>query len=140
MSQKLILYPIFALLLLTMIVAVRMLMCRFRAVREGDVNPRYFLLKKGSKLPEYLEKNTNNFHNLLEFPPLFYITCVLIFVTQHTDAFNLLLAWGFVLSRFGHSYIHINGNQLKQRMWVFLLGIFLLVVLWLRVFVQLLVD
>lgn len=140
MPQKLILYPIFAMIVLTFAIAVRMLMFRFKAVREGAVSPAYFLLNRGGKLPDYLAKATQNFHNLLEMPPLFYTACLLAYATQHADMPNLLLAWFFVAMRCGHSYVHNTYNNLRHRRQVFLASAALLFALWARLFVQLLGD
>lgn len=140
MPQKLILYPIFVMILLTFAMGIWMLVFRFRAVKERAVNPAYFLLNRGGKLPDYLAKVTQNFHNLLEMPPLFYTACLMVYVTQHTDLITLLLAWFFVIARCGHSFIHATYNNLRHRRWAFLVSIALLGALWIRLFIQLLGD
>jgi hypothetical protein len=64
MNQDLILPPLCAMFLLTFAVAVRMLKLRIKAVSEESVNPGYFQLNRGAKLPDDLAKVTNHYANL----------------------------------------------------------------------------
>jgi len=138
MRQETILFPMFFLALLTFGVGFLMVNRRFKAVKEDGLNPAYFKLNRGGKLPEYLEKVSRHYINLFEFPVLFYVVSLLIYVTKQSDAYYLALAWLFVATRYLHSYIHITYNALKHRMVVFLSGVIILIVIWIRLFFQLL--
>ena len=130
MAQHLILYPVFALVFLTFAIGVWMARLRFAAVIKGDISAKYFRLNRGGKVPEYLAKVTHNFDNLLQVPVLFYTICILLYVTNHVEPAQLLLAWLFVASRYLHSYIHTTSNRIKWRFSSFVLSSILLGIMW----------
>ena len=49
MQTTWILYPMFAMVMLTLVIAMRMLQLRFRAVLNDSLNPAYFKLNRGGK-------------------------------------------------------------------------------------------
>lgn len=130
LDQQAILYPTFALVVLTFAVALRLGQLRFAAVKRGDVNPRYYELNRGGKLPDYLIKVSQNYDNLLELPILFYALVALLLASGQVELTQVILAWVFVALRYLHSYIHITSNNLKHRMRAFLLGGVVLMVMW----------
>lgn len=136
MNQESILFPVFALGALTFFVALWMARLRFKAVRQGDLDRRYYKLNRGWEPPEYLAKVSRNFENLLEIPVLFYVVALMIYITKQVDFTNVVLAWLYVSTRFVHSYIHTTYNNVRHRMIPFLLGSILLIVIWARLFVQ----
>jgi hypothetical protein len=136
MPQTIMLYPAFAVALLTFAAATWLLRCRIRAVREG-LNPAYFRLNHGAKLPDYVVQATQHYDNLFEMPVLFYVVVVLAYVTQQADWALVMLAWAYVGTRLVHTWIHLGANKLRQRMRVFLLSYGLLVLMWLWLFVRL---
>ncbi|MDO9103416.1 MAG: MAPEG family protein [Methylovulum sp.] len=138
MNPNLIIFPVFAIVLLTFAVGILMLKCRFKAVKEDGLNRSYFLLNKGARLPDYLAKVTNHYANLFELPVLFYVLCLIIYSGNHTDLPYTVLAWCFVISRYAHAYIHIGDNNVTHRMLAFLGGTLILAVMWIRLAVQLL--
>lgn len=138
MQTSWILYPMFAMVMLTLVVAMRMLQLRFRAVLQDNLNPGYFKLNRGAKPPGYMLQAEQHYINLFESPVLFYVIVVLIYVLQFVDAISVSLAWGYVLARLGHAYIHTGPNRVLQRRNIFLLSITLLVTLWCYTLVKLL--
>jgi len=136
MNQDLILLPLFAMFLLTFSVGLWMLKLRFKAVKEDNLNPSYFLLNKGAKLPDYLAKVTNHYTNLFEFPVLFYVVCLILYAGHKVDSLYVVLAWAFVVARFIHAYIHTTHNILKQRMLAFLVSSLILFCIWARLLIQ----
>ena len=138
MENTLILYPIFALVALTLGIGIRLGVLRFAAVRRGDLTPRFYELNRGGKMPDYLAKVSQNYDNLLELPILFYLLAVCLFITDKVDMVQLLLAWLFIASRYAHSYIHITDNKLRPRMRAFLLGVLLVIVMWVWFLLQVL--
>ncbi|MBL3600339.1 MAG: MAPEG family protein [gamma proteobacterium endosymbiont of Lamellibrachia anaximandri] len=137
MLQILIIYPLMAVAALTFGVGILMIRLRFLAVRRGEINPRYFLLNRGSKVPDYLAQVEQNYHNLLELPLLFYAVSILLFLTSKVDVIYLALAWSYVGMRLLHTLIHTTVNRLRMRMWAFLLSSVLLIAIWLRLSLQL---
>ncbi|MBU0654537.1 MAG: MAPEG family protein [Gammaproteobacteria bacterium] len=136
MPQTFVLYPAFAMALLTFAVAIWLLRCRIKAVKAG-LTPAYFKLNHGARLPDYLVQATQHYDNLFEMPVLFYVVVVLTYVTQQADWALLLLAWAYVGARIAHAGIHLTHNKLRQRMRVFLLSYGLLVLIWGWLFVRL---
>lgn len=130
MQQALILYPPFALVILTFGIALWMLRLRFRAVRNRELNPKYFRLNRGGKEPEQLAQVTQNYDNLLEMPILFYAVCIASLAAQQVDTVLLSLAWVYVGARLIHSYIHTTYNYLLHRMSVFLFSTACLAAMW----------
>ncbi|WP_374089143.1 MAPEG family protein [Methylomicrobium lacus] len=136
MNQEDILFPVFALGALTFFVALWMARLRFKAVKQGDLDRRYYQLNRGWEAPEYLVKVSRNFENLLEIPILFYVVVLMLYATKRVDVTYIALAWIYVGSRFIHSYIHTTYNNVIHRMIPFLFGSIVLIGIWIRLFVQ----
>ena len=68
--------------------------------------------------------------NLLELPILFYIGCVLIYITKTQSQTLLILAWLFVVLRVVHSCIHIFYNNVMHRLTAFIASNTTLLVIW----------
>ena len=103
MPQEVMLYPVIALAALTFGIGIWFGKLRVRAVKNGDINPGYYKLNRGAKLPEYYAKVNNNYNNLFEVPILFYVLSILIYVTNNTDVIYVVLSWFFVGTRYIHS-------------------------------------
>jgi hypothetical protein len=69
--------------------------------------------------------------NLLEAPLLFYLACVLLFVTAGGSPTALALAWAYVACRLVHSLIHLSYNRVAHRLIAFAASNGVLVALWL---------
>lgn len=132
MNETQILFPIVALVALTFAVGIRMGLMRMHSVKSGDLPVGYFKYIRGGKPPEYLQKCTNNYHNLLEMPVVFYLVSVLIYVTNSTDVIYLTLCWVFVFLRYVHSFIHLTTNNVLHRRNTFLLSVLILMIIWVR--------
>ena len=137
MGLELVLYPALAMVFLTFMVGFVLVGLRIRAVRSGEVNPRYFLLNRGAKLPEHLVRLEQHFSNLFELPLLFYFLVLTLYVTGHVDKLMLGLLWLFVASRIVHTVIHTTANRLVWRMRSYLLGGILLLLGWVLLSVKL---
>jgi len=131
MDQEAILFPVIAQAMLTLGIAIWMGRLRFVAVKRGDLNPRYYELNRGGKVPDYLAKVSQNYDNLLELPILFYVVAGLLYATKQVESAQLVLAWLFVGSRSIHSYIHTTSNNVRYRMRAFLAGGVVLIGMWL---------
>lgn len=122
-----------AMLLLVLILFFLLFVSRMRALYSKKVGLAYFEVFKGAQAPEYLTKVTNNVNNLFEVPPIFYMAVVLTLVFDIENDFMLFCAWGFVVSRYVHSFVHITFNNYLVRGSVFTVSIFFLVMLWLEI-------
>ena len=126
-----ILFPLFALFALTLFVALRLGYLRYTAVAKREVDLRYFKSYDSFDEPERLRITSRHLINLLEMPMLFYIICILAFVTNQSSALLVSLAWGYVAARLVHSYIHLGANVVLWRFRVFGLSILILAAMWL---------
>jgi hypothetical protein len=77
-----------------------------------------------------------NFADLLEMPVLFYVICLMLFVTNRVTELFLYLAWIYVALRVLHSLIHLTYDNLRQRMALFALSNLVVIVMWVFFFVQ----
>ena len=131
MSQKaLLLLPLAGMFWLTIGIALWMLRLRYSAVREDGLNPAYFKLNKGAKLPDYLAKVTQRFENLFEMPPLFYVSIILVLVLGFIDSGYVVLSWLYLLSRLAHAYLHTTANYISHRRNAFIVSAVVLILIW----------
>lgn len=102
---------------------------RFRAGKRGEVRLEDIALT-GEPWPEGPKKVANSLLNQFQLPVLFYLLCVLLLITNFVDIIHLVLAWGFVLSRLVHAYIHVGSNDVMKRFSAFLVGVIALSIMW----------
>ncbi|HET6629208.1 MAG TPA: MAPEG family protein [Woeseiaceae bacterium] len=130
-----ILYPALALFALTAVCVFRLGYVRFGAIGRGEIDPRFFESFRGHEEPEVLRVHARHVRNLFEAPLLFYAIVLIACVTQQTGWLPVLLAWGYVLLRMAHSYVHLTSNRVMLRFRLFALSWIVLLVLWLLVFI-----
>ena len=130
------LYPMFAMVVLTLIVGLIAVRVRFASVRSGDVHPKYFKLMQGFDVSESVIKTTRSFNNMFEVPTLFYVVCTLYVSLGLNGWLGIILAWLFVFSRCVHAYIHLTYNHIIHRMYAFWVGILCVLALWIVLLVQ----
>jgi hypothetical protein len=136
MDTYLLVYPMFAMVLLTATVLVIMFRSRVRAVREKALASAYFRTFQGGTEPEYVVKPARHFINLFEAPTLFYAGCLAAIATQTAGTVVLALAWAYVAIRVAHAWIHIGRNRLRHRIPVYAMSWVVLLALWIAVVVQ----
>ena len=137
MSPFHILNPVLAMAALTLFVVVRMGITRTLATRSGSVPVEFYRLFEGEHEPEKLRAQTRHVPNLFEIPVLFYIGCILAFVTGTVDLLLVSAAWLFVLTRWAHSCFHLTSNVLLYRTWSFVAGIVVIIFMWLMLSIRL---
>lgn len=125
-----IVYPVIAMVALTISVGFAVGVSRIKSARTGEVNPKYFKLLSGYEPPEYIVKIARNYSNLLEMPILFYLVCTLMLVLNISNSYLLNLAWAYFSFRLVHTIIHISYNHPLHRFFVFLLSVLCLVAMW----------
>jgi hypothetical protein len=139
--HKLHLFPVIALVFLTLGILVLMGRRRFAAIRSGKIPVGFFKdyqQREPFLIPEKVQLATRNYVNLFELPILFYALIPLLILSDKADHVTLYFSWLFVLMRYIHSLVHVTTNKLKHRMRSFAIGGLILIVLWGRFFVQLL--
>jgi len=135
MNQIAIFQPVGALALLTFIVLLQVPIRRFAAKAKKQVTASDFALGESPRVPEWVAVVNRNYMNLLESPILFYVICLMYFVTNRVSENTLALAWGYVGLRAAHSVIHIAYNNVMHRMLAFAASVIVLQVLWVLFFV-----
>lgn len=75
---------------------------------EGEQH-RHPPFDKGSII---LRNAQRNLANLFEFPILFYLVCICIYITNNVDAYFVTLAYWFFYLRVIHSVYHVFFNHL----------------------------
>ena len=135
MAGSSLIYPMFAMVVLTATVLVRLFRSRVHAVRENPEALQFFRLYQGGVEPEASAKAARHFSNLFEAPTLFYAACLAAMATGQTGTAVVALAWGYVAVRLAHAYIHLGGNRLRWRIrayfasWLVLLALWVILVL-----------
>lgn len=122
---------------MSIVVGIRMLQLRYRAVLQDGLPVGYFQHNRGAKAPAYMLQAEQHYSNLYETPMLFYVVLVIDYITRHASYFSLVLAWIYVVSRLLHAFEHMGQNRIAKRRNVFLLSIVCLSLLWLELFVRL---
>jgi len=123
-------YPVFAMILLTFGYGFYVAYSRVKAAKSGDVNPRYFKTMSGYEVPDHLEIKTRHFANLLETPPLFYVAGALIIALGIQSPATELLGWAYVAARVVHMIIHNGYNNPLHRLMAFATGLLCILGLW----------
>lgn len=132
-----ILYPLFALFALTAGLVFRLGFIRMAAVRDREVDWRYYLTYRGGEEPERLRIASRHIVNLFEAPQLFYVAAIITYVTGQTSPLLVTFAWLYVALRFVHSYVHLTSNVLIVRFRVFALSWLTLAAMWVVLGIQL---
>lgn len=125
-----ILYPLFALAGLTACVQILIPVARVRAALAGRVAVEDFKYGESAAVPAAVSVPNRNYMNLLEFPVLAYVACLMAYVATEVTPLMVQLAWSFVAVRAAHSVIHLSYNNVGHRALAFGAGNLLLLSLW----------
>jgi len=132
LHQFAILQPLVALALWTLLVFTLIPIRRIRAMRSGRVSPKEFRMGESDKVPEDVRLPNKNMLNLFQMPVLFYVVCIVLYITQLSDLWFVYLAWAFVACRVVHSVIHVSYNHISHRFMAFAVSNVVLLLVWLR--------
>lgn len=138
MKPEAILLPVAALAQWTLLVLLLIPLRRIGAARKGLVTSADFKYGESARVPADVSIPNRNLMNLLELPVLFYVACLLHYVTRTADAFALGLAWIYVALRLCHSIVHLTYNRVMHRLGLFALSNLVLTVTWVRIIAALL--
>ena len=129
MSVAEVLLPVFVHVLLVFILLFWMGKERRGALVTREVQMKDIALDE----PNWPKKATqlgNCLKNQFEFPVLFYALCAFLAVTKRTTLFLLACAWGYVVLRSLHAYIHLTSNQVIRRFQAYVASSVVLFVMW----------
>ncbi len=129
-----ILFPVFAMVLLTALVWMRMYYCRLGYIYGQHINPDHYKHRSdhNGEIPAAANAASDNLMNLFEMPVLFYIAAITLQVTQMTDPLFIILCWSYVGLRYVHSFIHITYNRVVHRFATYVASTLVLWIIWMR--------
>ncbi len=128
-----ILYPLFALAALTALVQLLIPIARVGAALHGKVAVTDFKYGESAAVPGDVGIPNRNYMNLLEFPVLAYVACLIAYVATSVTPLMVQLAWAYVGLRALHSAIHLSYNHVAHRALAFGASNVVLVVLWVQI-------
>lgn len=140
MQNPAILYPIFALAAWTAQVLLLIPFYRVRAGRRREIITDDFKFGESASVPSYVSIPNRNYMNLLEIPVLFYVVCLLLYVTAGGSKLAVIFAWAYVALRVLHSLIHLRYNNVIHRLAAFALSNFVLIALWVLAAMHVAID
>ena len=129
MMEKAFLLPLFAMVLLNLLVWLRLYQTRLGEMKRRRIHPQSVASSAQMAALEDT-RAADNFRNLFELPVLFYAAVLLIIVSRSDSLVLLALAWAFVALGYLHSYIHCTYNRVKDRFSAYLFSGLALWALW----------
>lgn len=123
------LYPLFAMVLVTFVVAIHLFRLRVKAVKSGQIRLSQFRLNSGD-MPDNVAQAARNYTNLFEVPMLFYTAGAIAIALGIQVPAMVITAWIFVLARIAHSWIHLTSNNVIHRLRAYMLGNICVLVIW----------
>lgn len=136
--QYAILFPPTALALLTGFVFARLYRDRIAEMRARRIHPQQVATSKQMHDTMQNVAASDHFRNQFEVPVLFYALCGFLAITQLTNLLLLACAWGYVVLRAAHTYVHLTDNKVIRRFQLFFASSIVLYVMWLLFAVRLL--
>ena len=120
MEQNAIFAPVFAMILLTMIVWIYMYVRRIAFIQNNNLGPDELAPLEFARIsPPHVANPSDNLKNLFEIPVLFYAVSLYLFITAQVDTIYLSAAWAFVGLRVLHSAVHCTINIVIVRFWIY---------------------
>jgi hypothetical protein len=130
-------HPVVVLAFWTFVVLFLLPFRRFRSGLLGEVARPASSHGDSSPAPQVSIPN-RAYMNLLEIPVLFYVGCLVLFVTGGASYATITIAWIFVVMRIVHSLILLTYNRSAHRGLAFALSNIALVALWIVIAVHVL--
>ena len=125
--------PLLGLVIWTLIVWCWMYVRRIPAMQKAKIEPQSALHPGAlTSLPTDARVVADNYNHLHEQPTIFYALATYSHLVGVADAFNIALAWGYVVLRIAHSLAQIVVKQVIVRFSLFALSTIVLIVMALR--------
>ena len=135
MNKMQIIYPAFALIILTLFAYVKLRLMLNKYIASGELRFNQIKTYSGN-LPKEFEQSRQHLKNLFELPVLFYLLIAILFSSDNLDQIDIILSWMFVATRYIHSYIRFKTNHVPHRAIFFVLGLLILIVSWTKIIVM----
>ena len=129
LTTYLLLWAVFAQVVLTFAVLFKMRFARMRAFKEAGVTLAEIAVAPEA-WPADVRKVQNSYGSQFELPVIFYLACVIVLVFSVESWLFVILGWLFVISRIVHMLIHTGSNRIKYRFSAFLFGLFCVMFQW----------
>ena len=126
-----IVHPLIGMVVLTLLVAIRLLYFAINSTLTGKVHIKQFRIYDGG-FPKYFQSARQHYKNMFEMPILFYILCILLIINNNYTQFDVIIAWGFVLFRILHSLARIPNRDVNLRFGLFTGSFIMLVIGWIN--------
>ena len=126
-----IVHPLIGMVVLTLLVAIRLLYFAINSTLTGKVHIKQFRIYDG-EFPKYFQSASQHYKNMFEIPILFYILCILLIINYNYTQFDVMAAWGFVLFRALHSLARIPNRDVNLRFGLFAGSFIMLVIGWIN--------
>ena len=110
--------------------AVFMFRTRVKAIKSGEVGPKFFKTYTGTPPSERTTLVGRHYDNQFQLPLVFFVVCTLHISIGKPDGITLGLAWLFVITRLIHSWVHLGSNILPQRVVAFTTGWIAVLLMW----------
>jgi hypothetical protein len=128
--QHAIFIPAIAMAFLTGFVWLRLGSDRIGELRARRIHPQQIATSRQMTDTMQNLQSADHFRNLFEVPVLFYVLCGFLAITELTSPLLLACAWGFVILRAYHTYIHLTHNKVVRRFQAFVASTIVLYVMW----------
>src|SRR6185503_6512679 len=126
MPQNAIFVPMGVLAFWTFAVLLLIPFRRFRAAFAGQVTREDFKYGESGNVPGEVSIPNRAMMNLLELPVLFYIACLMFFVSQTVTPLVMEVAWAYVGFRLAQTIVHLTYNNVFHRLTMFAISNFVL--------------
>lgn len=121
-----ILAPVVALVAWSLLMMAWMYAVRFPAMKRKGISLKGRVGSKTGALDGVVEDHVNwkahNYNHLMEQPTLFYAIALTLAFLNQGGGWNLMLAWGYVAFRIGHSLVQAKVNVVTIRLLFFALS------------------
>jgi len=131
-----IIYPILPIVGLHLYAHVHLSINTYKAIKSREVKYRYFRVYEGD-VPDYLKAARDHYKNFTEQPILFYLLCVLLFITENVNTLDIYIAWSYTVFKIIHSIIRFATNYVPHRSKAFYIGSIVLFAGWIRFVISL---
>ena len=101
----------FALEAWTLLVLMLIPIARVRSARRREIDVDDFKYGESPAVPAAVSIPNCNDMNLLELPMLFYVVCLVLYVSAGASSTTIALAWAFVCLRIVLSVIPLTYNR-----------------------------
>ena len=131
--------PLFLEVILTFALLFSLAPLRTRDFSSGVTRPEDIALRE----PNWSQRSLQvgySYSNQFELPVLFYVLTILAYFTRHAGVLFVVLAWVFVLFRYLQAYVHVTSNNVRLRGTFFIVSAFVLAIMWIIYFVQILTS